>query len=257
MVFVKQRIERMSMQGLFCLVIVATSALAVEKPTVYSRTCVTSECHASYGQFKFAHKPVENGICKFCHRPADKSQHTFKLPRQEGELCFNCHRDLALIEDNAQHRGPVEHKKCTTCHAVHGSDRPLLLKKNFPSEFFAPFKIESYQLCFDCHPQGKVLEEETTAATNFRNGKRNLHYFHVNQKERTCRTCHFFHASGQPMLIREEMPYGNWNMPIHFEKTTTGGSCSPGCHKTQKYDRETPVVYSVESATDSNTTSGK
>jgi hypothetical protein len=27
-------------------------------------------------------------------------------------------------------------------------------------------------------------------------------------------------------------------MPIHFEKTETGGSCHPGCHSIEHYDRD-------------------
>jgi len=244
------------MVTLFCLAVVAASVSAVEKPAVYSRTCVTEECHSTYGQFKHAHKPVAQNICKFCHRPVDKSQHTFKLPRQEGDLCFRCHKDLAQIAEKTPPGSPDEHKKCTSCHNVHGSDRFALLAREFPSDFYIPFKSESYQLCFDCHPKEMVSEEKTTGLTSFRNGNVNLHYLHVKEKERTCRTCHFFHAADRPVLIREDTPYGNWNLPIHFEKTATGGSCSPGCHKTQKYDRETQAAPSAESATD-NKASGK
>jgi hypothetical protein len=37
------------------------------------------------------------------------------------------------------------------------------------------------------------------------------------------------------------VPFGDWRIPIGFSKTATGGSCSPGCHQTSSYDRQTPI----------------
>jgi len=76
---------------------------------------------------------------------------------------------------------------------------------------------------------------ETDEATGFRNGERNLHWVHVNKKTkgRTCRTCHEVHASKRPRLVAESVPFGKrgWRLPLNFEKTETGGSCQPGCHR--------------------------
>ena len=45
------------------------------------------------------------------------------------------------------------------------------------------------------------------------------------------------HASTHARHIRDTVPYGNWAMPIGFEKTENGGSCTPGCHQQLGYDR--------------------
>ena len=52
------------------------------------------------------------------------------------------------------------------------------------------------------------------------------------------------HAANLEKLMTEEgAEFGDWRIPTRFVKTATGGSCSPGCHQTFEYDRETPVDY--------------
>jgi hypothetical protein len=85
-----------------------------------------------------------------------------------------------------------------------------------------------------------VFETEKTATlTSFRNGDRNLHYLHVNRKDkgRTCSTCHEMHGSNLPGQMAESVPFGQWTLPINYVKQSNGGSCGPGCHVHQSYDR--------------------
>ena len=329
---------------------------AEEKPTERTEDCVTAECHNSYLQKKYVHKPVALGVCKFCHKYVDPKEHSFELFRTKEELCGSCHeeqtRDLTIIpsveqltpkaligkgkylhepleegkcidchnphssdyefllsaakigesclgechqinenvkdphkpvadgECNLCHNShssdysnllidsekqlcischeetqaeldrfryvhpPVVSRGCKDCHEPHGSDYFRLLVKQYPREFYAPFDISNYDLCFSCHQADKVLVQETEDLTDFRNGTTNLHYLHVNNpvKGRTCRTCHATHASNEPKHLRKTVPYGGWGIPIQFEKTETGGSCSPGCHALRAYDRINPVV---------------
>jgi hypothetical protein len=42
------------------------------------------------------------------------------------------------------------------------------------------------------------------------------------------------------VLIADSVPFGKWSLPLKFVKTETGGSCAPGCHKPQSYDRKNP-----------------
>ncbi len=44
-------------------------------------------------------------------------------------------------------------------------------------------------------------------------------------------------------MAEEGADFGNWKIPTRFIKTETGGSCSPGCHQSYDYDRESPVDY--------------
>ena len=84
-----------------------------------------------------------------------------------------------------------------------------------------------------------MLAKETDSLTDFRDGRINLHYLHVNKAKRgrSCRACHDTHASTNPMHVRESVPFGKWQMPISFTPTKTGGTCMAGCHKKLSYDR--------------------
>ena len=111
----------------------------------------------------------------------------------------------------------------------------------------AAFDEKAYALCFECHEAAAFTDEETDSTTAFRNGQRNLHYLHVNRavKGRTCRACHDPHASKNEKHIVESVPFGKWRIPIKFESTSTGGSCQPGCHRPERYDREQPPPTSA------------
>ena len=120
---------------------------------------------------------------------------------------------------------------------------PSFWSRHIPSTFYQPFSEKDYDLCFTCHDKQLVTLQKTTGLTGFRNGDQNLHFVHVNRADRrqnlpraTKRT-----ASPQPLHVRKSVPYGNWQMPINFRKTDTGGSCAAGCHKALAYDRVNPV----------------
>ncbi len=193
--------------------------------------------------------------CLNCH-DAHASNIANRLSRAPMDLCLGCHNKSVttdagtvltnmkeLLENNRYHHGPIKRRDCSGCHNPHGSDEFRMLKERYPSTFYMSFKEENYNLCFKCHLRSIVQDPTTIELTNFRNGYTNLHYRHVRQnKGRTCRACHETHASSFPKHIRESVPFGNWEFPVNYIKTETGGSCTPGCHKMRKYDREEEVT---------------
>jgi predicted CXXCH cytochrome family protein len=219
-------------------------------------------CHADIRQTAehsaHTHSAVtDKGGCLHCHTP-HASTVQFVLKDAPMALCASCHDEpvktkdgqslpsfAKQIENRTSLHGPVAQKDCSGCHSTHGSENFRLLTKSYPAEFYAPFSVDNYALCFSCHPQSLTLTERTSDLTDFRNGDLNLHYVHVNKdrRGRTCRSCHATHASDLPKHIRESVPYGMWNLPIQFEKTETGGGCRPGCHVPFTYDRESPATY--------------
>ena len=189
--------------------------------------------------------------CLNCH-DAHMSQIAKNLLMEPMDLCLSCHvkefkrengRPItnmkALLAENKEHHGPIKQKDCSGCHDPHGSNDFRILRYSYPSTFYKPFDLSNYGLCFSCHEKTVALNSKTTKLTNFRNGNQNLHFLHVNKavKGRTCRACHETHASNFPKHIREAVPFGSWDLPLNFEKTESGGSCAPGCHKEKKYDR--------------------
>ena len=206
---------------------VVDEAAVTHDAVTAKRSCVgCHEPHASDVELLLLHEPMD--LCLSCH---DK-----QLESGDGKIM-----DMAdLLAKNPNHHGPIRQKNCTACHpGVHGGAYFRLLLAEFPPEFYAPFEERRYAFCFSCHEADVVRDERTDKLTNFRNGDYNLHHLHVNRKVkgRTCRACHNTHASQRPKHITETVPFGSWQIPINFEKSPTGGSCLPGCHRLYKYDR--------------------
>ena len=138
--------------------------------------------------------------------------------------------------------GPIKRRQ------VHGLSRAARRRrtrscwcKEFPTDAVRPVHRQAeFALCFTCHKRDLLQYPDTSFATDFRDGERNLHYLHVNnkQKGRSCVLCHDLHGGSKPKLIADSVPFGKWRLPLKFVKTETGGSCSPGCHKPQSYDRK-------------------
>jgi predicted CXXCH cytochrome family protein len=195
------------------------------------------------------HKALElDKKCMNCHSPHE-AKFEMQLREEPMALCLTCHNqrmttasgELAnmkdLVEKNKNWHGPIREKDCSGCHDVHGAANFRILKFNYPREFYTSFSKEQYELCFACHQPTLVQDESTSTLTGFRDGERNLHYLHVNKKVkgRTCRSCHETHASQKENHIREAVPFGQWSLPIRFEKKSDGGKCSPGCHAPKEY----------------------
>jgi predicted CXXCH cytochrome family protein len=196
---------------------------------------------------------TQPGGCVTCHSPHFSSLPKLQKTAQPEECLTGCH-DHALVtasgqkltnmgdllKENPQQHGPIREGACVSCHNPHAGDRFRLLAADYPAEFYAPFKLEEYSLCFGCHISDLVLKKQGTGLTRFRNGDVNLHALHVNQdKGRTCRACHEVHASQEPAHIRDAVPFGagGWMLQINFKQTATGGNCAPGCHEARSYDR--------------------
>ncbi len=218
-------------------------------------------CYRCHGhiQAKADQSHVKHGAltqdrsCLNCHSPHASNVQRM-LVKLTYDLCVSCHgvnglKDekgkaltniAALLKDNPQWHGPVAAKDCSSCHLPHGSENFRLLVKPYPAKFYASYDPANYELCFLCHNKQIVAKPKTTTLTGFRDGDRNLHYVHVNKKDRgrTCRACHDIHATKQPHQIRDGVPYGSsgWVLPINYKRTKTGGECARTCHTTKKYN---------------------
>lgn len=201
-------------------------------------------CHTEISEItdksKTVHPPIKTEkACVSCHSPHESDNDKLLLKKGK-DLCLDCHKDLIKKNMTVLH-GPIKNGTCTPCHNPHGSSEEHLLIKSFPSDLYVPYTETAYELCFTCHKRDLLSSPDTSSATGFRDGNRNLHFLHVNrEKGRSCRICHNLHGGALPKLITASTPFRQWQLPLNFEKTDTGGSCSPGCHKTYYYDRNTP-----------------
>jgi predicted CXXCH cytochrome family protein len=197
-------------------------------------------CHTTGEGLAHPHAPVAAGDCAACHDPHRETVNL--LPADEADLCLSCHADLKLVMGEGH--GPIREGGCRPCHQAHGSPHGRLLVKPFPAELFVSYHAEAYALCFSCHNRNLLRFADTSFATGFRDGERNLHFLHVNKDKRgrNCKLCHAIHAATQPKMMAETVAFGNWALPLNFRKTETGGSCSPGCHGETAYDRNSGVT---------------
>lgn len=203
------------------------------------------QCHPSIGDAmqtaKSIHAPIKSDkACASCHS-AHTGDEEKLLPKKENLLCLDCHKDLIKKSYTVLH-GPIKEGKCTPCHSPHSSTQERLLVKRYSTDEYIPYSDKEYELCFSCHNRELLRFPETSFATGFRDGDRNLHFVHVNKKDkgRNCKLCHAIHGGTLPKLIADSVPFGKWKLPLKFVKTETGGSCTPGCHRTFNYDRKTP-----------------
>jgi predicted CXXCH cytochrome family protein len=192
---------------------------------------------------KVTHEPVVKDKCTVCHTP-HSTNYKKQLKAPLKEICFSCHQKMKeLIEGSMYKHGPIHSSDCAQCHQAHGSDNRKLLRAQFSKKYTDKFNMDNFTLCFNCHGQDMILKKNALS-TDFRNGRKNLHYVHVNDKKksRNCISCHDIHASDQEKHIREEIPYeGGFTVTIEFTKTPTGGGCIVGCHKPKSYDRKKPI----------------
>lgn len=192
------------------------------------------------------HTAVLKKGCIGCHSP-HSSDNDMGLRYGKTEICFSCHKDLQKkIAESLYLHGPVQEGDCSACHDPHATNYTKHLVQYFPDDFYISYKISNYSICFECHNKEVATQENTETLTDFRNGKQNLHFLHVNrEKGRSCKACHEIHAGNQEKHIAFEVPFGksSWMLPIKYTKTPTGGTCVVGCHKEKQYDREKPVDY--------------
>ena len=212
---------------------------------------VCFQCHPEMkekiAKAKTVHPPIKSEkACVSCHNPHASDGE--KLLEKSGmDLCLECHKKVIDLSKMTVLHRPVKDGKCTACHDAHASPFSRLLVKSFPDDFYAAYSDAQYELCFSCHNRDMVRFPDTSFATGFRDGDKNLHYVHVNRKEkgRSCKTCHSPHGGTLPKLLVDKVPFGKWELPLNYVKTDTGGGCTPGCHKKVTYDRKNPSQDAV------------
>ena len=168
---------------------------------------------------EWPHQPAVED-CTNCHEP-HRSPNPFRLIGLPPTLCLDCHEDIAreVAGGKVAHK-PVAEGKCGECHEHHGGGFRKLLRGRFTSKAYEPFDLGHYDLCYSCHESSQVTEELTADATGFRNGNVNLHFKHVNQKDkgRTCNMCHAVHVAPNPGLVTDTAPFGKWRLPLNYEQ---------------------------------------
>ncbi len=117
------------------------------------------------------HPPFIKHQCLVCHAQEDQMK-----PREDEALlnvCRDCH--AKYFSENVGH-APVMEGACITCHDMHRSMHPTLLK------------LTVFETCIGCHDEPEDLSEEAHSGDNVQN----------------CTRCHDPHF-GEGMLLRTQL----------------------------------------------------
>lgn len=228
-----------------------TKKRMISNPPDLCYVCHT-EFQAMVDTARSKHSVVLQGTaCITCHTPHQSAQPKLLITAQR-DLCLSCHNkpiqhDSVSVRDikkelttNKFIHTEITKNGCAGCHDPHGSPEKVLLKGKFATSTYVIAKSkDNIALCFNCHDPA-IVESKNTDVTGFRNGQVNLHQKHVTKyKGRNCVNCHGIHSAPNEFLIVDQSKFGNWNMPLKFTKTQTGGSCITACHAAKTYSRAT------------------
>jgi predicted CXXCH cytochrome family protein len=213
-------------------------------------------CHSDFqehmGAYPVVHGPMKDTLsCINCHNPHSSTQKKLLLDGTN-DLCLKCHdrtikndssriRNIKQVLANAKSVHPAIEGGCVTCHNPHFAEKRKLLIGYFSPDQYVKATPANFDLCFMCHDEDLLKAQSTEFGTNFRNGKKNLHFVHVNgEKGRNCTMCHDVHGAANDRLINDRLKFGSWEMKISFTTTKNGGSCLTACHSERSYDRTIP-----------------
>lgn len=204
------------------------------------------------------HSPTtDEKACLNCHEFHNGKIRKLLLVKAE-EICQTCHskklvtpagREIENIGEKVK-KLPFVHKpvlgKCITCHQPHAAEGEHLLEAPLPKSYYGKFESSKYQLCWDCHDESLATSPETKD-TKFRNEKANLHYFHLQRGDKSygCILCHDVHATSQSKLIKTSFVFQGVEVPMKFQSSLDGGSCTNACHGEKKYDRKKAVQNEI------------
>lgn len=212
-------------------------------------------CHSDLEKridtLSFNHGIVKTGsACLNCHSPHQAMEPKLLITK-ERDLCLQCH-DKSIskeqkgisnikseLDKNKFTHTAILKNGCSGCHDPHVSAQNGLLKGKFSAEIYVSAKTkDNVALCFQCHDSKLLEKDKTTEATSFRDGEKNLHFKHVNKRKgRNCVNCHGIHSAPNEFLLLDKSRFGDWEMPLVFTKTETGGKCITACHAAKSYSR--------------------
>nr|MBF0221221.1 SPOR domain-containing protein [Desulfobulbaceae bacterium] len=192
-----------------------------------SPECLTSNCHDTIIEEKYAHMPAQSAKCLACHQqiqqlhPAENGS-SFKLVTEGQELCGQCHQfeKIGTIVHS-----PFEEGNCLSCHNPHSSQFPSLAKVASTNQ---------QDLCFECHDKALInkkmlhgpvglgvctfchsphfseiesLLRQTpqdlcySCHSEIARGLEQATYVHPVVVEQGCQSCHAVHGSDHPNLL--------------------------------------------------------
>ncbi|MCF8209813.1 MAG: DmsE family decaheme c-type cytochrome [Rhodoferax sp.] len=201
---------------------------------VQDRNLVCLNCHdrdTQQTQWAGSTHDTRDLACTTCHT-VHNGHDKVRDKKAQSEVCFSCHKEQRTQISKASHHPVAEGKMaCSSCHNVHGSVGPKLMKRDSVVETCyschmekrGPF-VHSHEPvdddCSNCHnPHGTTAENLLKVRAPF-----------------LCQSCHTPHASIVPSLAGQAPASGaaGWN-----SSSVLQGKACVNCH-TQIHGSNTP-----------------
>lgn len=134
-----------------------------------------SECHSDVTATKYAHYPVNAGLCTTCHTVTDghlKGEGDKVITKKTDTDCYTCH--TRQDKGSVLHGALADSESCITCHNPHGGNQRAFIKE-------ANVKA----LCMNCHDVAVDTKVKHGPAVN----------------ESSCVNCHSPHSSNNKKLL--------------------------------------------------------
>jgi predicted CXXCH cytochrome family protein len=107
----------------YILLLLATTAAAVEHPGALPKDADCSSCHAKKVRGRSVHSAMATA-CTVCHMAMTQGDMTtMSLAMPKEKICFACHEQSAALRQHV----PAVKGLCVECHDAHSSDRRMLL----------------------------------------------------------------------------------------------------------------------------------
>jgi DmsE family decaheme c-type cytochrome len=220
--------SRHAKKGLACLSCHAGHPNGNEKALTKPAPELCMDCHAEVleespgKKAAYTHFPVAQGQCLTCHDPHGTPGGRMVIKNIK-QVCKDCH-DTADPAFAPAHKGiPAAEADCTSCHNAHSHDAKAKLvsgKKHLPFKTgrcetchakteqgqSLAFVKPKNELCFSCHPAGKLMPQAEKA--------------HAPAKAGLCVTCHNPHISGEKALLKNRQANVCFTCHRQIEKKT-------------------------------------
>ncbi len=111
--------------ALASLLLMVSSANAIEHPGVVPKEAECSSCHASKLTGKSVHSAMST-TCTVCHVTAMQGEMlSVSLSMPKEKICSACHEQAAALRQHV----PSVKGSCLECHDAHSSNRKMLLRE--------------------------------------------------------------------------------------------------------------------------------
>lgn len=182
-----------------------------------SQSAVCQQCHQSGSRLHWnatAHASAEVS-CSSCHLVMERTSERGLLIKEDANAtCYSCHAEVRGEMARMSHH-PLEEGSmtCASCHDVHGSTQPAMMRGNTVND-----------ACYSCHAEkrGPFVWEHAPA-------------------RESCLNCHAPHGSNQRNMLTQKDPFlcltchsygGHINLPRYNRTSNPYGSGCVNCHIT-------------------------